>query len=104
MNNTVSAICAVGGIAGYVKAKSKPSLIAGLTFSGLFAVSGYMIKNGHPDRGHQLATVSGAVLAAATGPRAIRSKKLVPGGILAGIGLLSLAYNGKKAYEWEYGA
>lgn len=103
INYTTSVLVGLGGVAGYVKAKSVPSLVAGLTFSGLFGLSGYLISHGHPERGHQIATVSGLVLTAATGPRAIRNKKLVPGGVLAAVGLTSMAYNGKKAYEWEYG-
>ncbi|KAI9338658.1 hypothetical protein DFJ73DRAFT_581683 [Zopfochytrium polystomum] len=52
---------AVGGTMGYVKGKSVPSLVAGLTFAGLYTYSGYLIKN-NADYGVEFATGTSVLL------------------------------------------
>ena len=42
---TMGGITAVGGIIGYTREKSVPSLIAGLGSGPLFILSGYLIHN-----------------------------------------------------------
>ena len=61
-----------------------------------------MIQNGHPDRGHQVATVTGVVLMS-TLPRAIRTRRFMPAGAVGTVGTAVALFNGKKAYEWAYG-
>ena len=41
---TMAALVSAGGIAGFAKAKSIPSLSAGLFFGGLFVGAGYLIN------------------------------------------------------------
>ncbi|KAI9218317.1 transmembrane proteins 14C-domain-containing protein [Blastocladiella britannica] len=98
---TLSALCAAGGVAGFVRARSRPSLIAGLSFSALYAASGYLIHT-NAAYGSELAVVTSLVLVLAMGPRALRNPK--PHTVaLAASGLLSTAYYGKKVYEWRVG-
>jgi len=40
INFTVAGLVALGGLMGYAKAKSVPSLVGGLAFGALFAYSG----------------------------------------------------------------
>lgn len=60
-------------------------------------------NGGKPDTGHQLATATSTLLVGGTLPRALKTKKFMPAGLIAAIGTISLVYNGKKAYEWENG-
>lgn len=52
--------------------------------------SGYLIETGLPDRGHQLATATAIAMVGATGPRAIRLKKFMPGGLIASVGMIAV--------------
>lgn len=46
--------------------------------------------------------VSG-VLAGAMISRTVRTKKIMPAGIVSVLAVSALLYNGKKSYEWRYG-
>ena len=59
-----------------------------------------MISRGDATRGHQLATAASAVLVGVMGARYLRTKKVVPAGVLTGAGVASLGYNGMKTWEW----
>ena len=89
---------ALGGGMGYVKAKSVPSLAAGVGCGALFAAAGMMITQGEDKQGHAIATGTGLLLALGMGPRGIRTGKIMPLGI-ATLGLFSAAYNAKKTHE-----
>jgi uncharacterized membrane protein (UPF0136 family) len=90
-----AALLAVGGIIGFVKAKSRPSLIAGVG-SGLVAAGllGWSFVN--PTTPLQLALLLAAGLAALFGHRYSKSRKFMPSGLLLaislGVGLLLSAY------------
>eukprot|EP01097_Dermamoeba_algensis_P005766 TRINITY_DN3639_c0_g1_i1.p1 TRINITY_DN3639_c0_g1~~TRINITY_DN3639_c0_g1_i1.p1 ORF type:complete len:123 (-),score=32.30 TRINITY_DN3639_c0_g1_i1:52-420(-) len=99
--NTMAALCVVGGVAGYAKTQSKPSLIAGVSIGLLYGISGLLIKENN-DLGYDLATVTSAVLGLAMIPRAVKTKKIVPIA-LGSVSLLSGGYYAKKSYEARYG-
>ncbi|KAJ3311287.1 hypothetical protein HDU76_003161 [Blyttiomyces sp. JEL0837] len=88
---------AIGGVMGYVKGKSLPSLVAGLTFASLYAYSGYLIKT-NANYGAELAVGTSALLLLAMGPKALRARKPVPV-TMSIIGLLGASYYGMKMYQ-----
>ena len=51
---TLSGLCAIGGIMGYARKGSFPSLVAGITFSALYGGAGYLLKQ-NADYGLELA-------------------------------------------------
>ncbi|CAN3355927.1 hypothetical protein DICA4_C01596 [Diutina catenulata] len=97
---TLSGLCLVGGVMGYSRKRSMPSLIAGLAFGGLYAVSGYLLKQ-NADYGLELALGSSATLLMAGLGRAIPTqfKKPLPL-MLVALGGLSTAYYTKKYNEF----
>ncbi|XP_022054627.2 transmembrane protein 14C isoform X1 [Acanthochromis polyacanthus] len=93
-------LVASGGVLGYVKAGSVPSLAAGLLFGGLAGFGAYQISNDPNNIWVSLAT-SGA-LSAVMGKRFYGSRKFMPAGLIAGasilmVGKLSLALLQKPA-------
>lgn len=79
----------VSGIIGFVKAQSKPSLIAGLVFGVVICVGAYLNSPklfAHPNSYLLLATCF--ILGAFMGYRSYKSKKFMPAGLIA---LLSTA-------------
>ncbi|KAI9336337.1 transmembrane proteins 14C-domain-containing protein [Obelidium mucronatum] len=101
MSNALAVVCSVGGVAGYVRGKSVPSLVAGLSFGALYAFSGNLIKR-NADYGHELALGTSLVLMGAMGPRALKTKARAPVGLFT-LGSLGAAYFGKKLYQQTYG-
>ena len=96
LNFTLAAVLAGGGLAGYVKAKSFPSLIAGFGLSALYAGSGVLINNGSCAKGHLSAIVPSLVLVGAMGSKAVKSGgKPIPIAFTL-VGTLATAYNSKK--------
>ncbi|XP_041817641.1 transmembrane protein 14C isoform X1 [Chelmon rostratus] len=81
-----AALIASGGVIGYAKAKSVPSLAAGLLFGGLAGFGAYQISNDPKNVWVSLAT-SGA-LTGLMGKRFYGSKKFMPAGLMAGASLL----------------
>ncbi|KAM9774684.1 transmembrane protein 14C [Syngnathus typhle] len=81
-----AALVASGGVMGYVKAGSVPSLAAGLLFGGLAGVGAYQISNDPSNVWLSLAT-SGA-LTGVMGKRFYGSRKFMPAGLMAGASLL----------------
>ncbi|XP_054893299.1 transmembrane protein 14C isoform X1 [Poeciliopsis prolifica] len=79
-------LVASGGVVGYVKAGSVPSLAAGLLFGGLAGFGAYQISNDPNNVWVSLAT-SGA-LSAVMGKRFYGSRKFMPAGLIAGASLL----------------
>jgi uncharacterized membrane protein (UPF0136 family) len=96
----LSLLTSCGGIAGYARTGSIPSIAAGLSVGALYALSFYRLQGQQP-YGEELGLLASAVLGGSSIPRAIRSGKPVPVGlsVLATYGLVvfALAYRGKRA-------
>lgn len=91
---SLAVLCSVGGVGGYIRRGSVPSLIAGLTIGGLYGYSGKLLQD-NVDYGIYLASAASALLFIGSLPRAIKTQKAMPVG-LSIIGLTTLAYYGKK--------
>lgn len=86
---------ACGGIAGYLKAGSVASLVAGLSFGGLVALGAYLISI-DAAVGHFLVVGAAGVLTFVMGKKFANSGKLFPAGIVTILSILILlryAYN-----------
>ncbi|TNM96246.1 transmembrane protein 14C isoform X2 [Takifugu rubripes] len=81
-----AAVIASGGLVGYVKARSIPSLAAGLLFGGLAGFGAYQISK-DPDNVWVSLATSGT-LTGIMGKRFYGSRKLMPAGLIAGASLL----------------
>ncbi|XP_030625011.1 transmembrane protein 14C [Chanos chanos] len=84
-----AALVASGGVIGYVKAGSVPSLAAGLLFGGLAGFGAYQISEDPKNIWVSLGT--SGTLAAVMGKRFYNSRKIMPAGIMAGASILMLA-------------
>jgi len=73
----LAALTAGGGITGYVRTGSLPSIIAGVTVGALYGLGGLRIQNRQP-YGLELTLLASLLLAGSSIPRAIRSKKPLP--------------------------
>lgn len=97
---SLSALCAVGGLMGFARKGSVPSLIAGTTFSILYGYSGYLLKR-NADWGLELSLGCSVALFAAGLGRSIPTgfSKPIPLVLLL-LGGVSSAYYGKKYNEF----
>ncbi|KAL8794305.1 MAG: hypothetical protein Q9195_003131 [Heterodermia aff. obscurata] len=86
-------LTAGGGLTGYIRTGSVPSVAAGVTVGALYALGGYRIQNRQP-YGVELALLASVVLAGSSVPRAVRTAKPLP------IGLSVVAAFGL----WRYGS
>eukprot|EP00510_Aplanochytrium_minuta_P009782 CAMPEP_0184063352 /NCGR_PEP_ID=MMETSP0957-20130417/835_1 /TAXON_ID=627963 /ORGANISM="Aplanochytrium sp, Strain PBS07" /LENGTH=109 /DNA_ID=CAMNT_0026360309 /DNA_START=111 /DNA_END=437 /DNA_ORIENTATION=- len=96
----MSALLFVGGALGYARGKSIPSLVAGTAFGTGYAISGWLISKGDGKEGHSLALALSGTLTGVMGGRFLKTKKVMPAGVLLGAGGLSATYHGIKAAEW----
>jgi len=84
------ALVLFGGILGYRKAGSKPSLLAG-TLSGIaMLIAALLLFRGHPN-GLRLALGVTALLSVFFGMRWLKGRKFMPAGLLALSSALALA-------------
>ncbi|XP_006864187.1 PREDICTED: transmembrane protein 14C [Chrysochloris asiatica] len=84
-----AALVATGGIIGYAKAGSVPSLAAGLLFGGLAGLGAYQLSQDPRNVWVFLAT--SGTLAGIMGIRFYNSGKFMPAGLIAGASLLMVA-------------
>ncbi|EIM91569.1 uncharacterized protein STEHIDRAFT_128410 [Stereum hirsutum FP-91666 SS1] len=91
----LAALTAGGGITGYARTGSVPSIVAGVLVGTLYGVGGFRIQNNQP-YGVELALLASLVLAGSSIPRAIRLQKPLP------IGLSVLALYGLYTYGTVY--
>src|SRR6516165_4144320 len=81
-------LLAVGGIVGYTKAGSRPSLIAGLA-SAAAALLSLLLSFQNPQWGMGLGALVAILLTAFFGYRfAVKTRKFMPAGLLAVVSLL----------------
>ncbi|KAL9544177.1 hypothetical protein MBANPS3_007755 [Mucor bainieri] len=96
---TLAGLCAVGGVAGFAKTRSIPSLVAGLGVGALYGAAGYLIQQNR-DYGHETAVAASTLLGGAMIPRALKTRKPVP----IALSVISLAAGGyyvKKVIEYS---
>jgi len=86
-------LTAGGGIAGYVRSRSVPSIVAGCTVGLLYGLSGYRLQNRQP-YGAELGLLASIILGGASIPRAVRLRKPVP------VALSILSVYGIANYLW----
>ncbi|KAI9476082.1 MAG: transmembrane proteins 14C-domain-containing protein [Benjaminiella poitrasii] len=96
---TLAGLCAVGGVAGFARTRSIPSLVAGLSVGALYGTAGYLIQQNR-DYGHETAVAASTLLGGAMIPRAIRTRKPVPVA-LSVISLVAGGYYVKKIIEYN---
>jgi len=91
----LAALTAGGGITGYVRTGSLPSVIAGTTVGALYALGGYRIATNRA-YGIELAILASIILAGSSIPRAIKTQKPLPAALSA------LALYGLYTYGTAY--
>ncbi|KAL8681662.1 MAG: hypothetical protein Q9186_002259 [Xanthomendoza sp. 1 TL-2023] len=84
----LACLTAGGGITGYARTGSVPSIAAGVTVGALYALGGLRQRNRQP-YGVELALLASVVLAGSSVPRAIKTMKPLPIGlsVVAAFGL-----------------
>jgi len=94
---TSAAVVAAGGLYGYLRSGSRPSLAGGLFFGTLLAGAGYLIMSPkYEDRsGHLLAFATSTALAGMMGARCVRVRSFSgPAAMLTAFGVASAAFHG----------
>ncbi|KAM9024742.1 transmembrane protein 14C-like [Ara ararauna] len=91
-----AALVAAGGVVGYAKAGSVPSLAAGLLFGGLAGLGAYQLSK--DPKNVWLSLVASGTLSAVMGMRFYNSRKPMPG-IVAGASLLMVGRLGLQLME-----
>jgi len=83
------ALTIIGGIVGYVKAQSVPSIIAGTITGILLLVAGWVLPE-HRAAGLVTALIISLVLAAQFVPKLIRTGKVMPAGVMSILSVIGL--------------
>ncbi|RMJ20966.1 hypothetical protein PHISP_08166, partial [Aspergillus sp. HF37] len=97
---TLSVLTSLGGIIGYARTGSVPSIAAGLSVGALYLAAYARLRSGQ-SYGEELGLLASAVLGGSSIPRAIKTRKAVPVGLslLAGYGIVAfgLAFRERRA-------
>jgi uncharacterized membrane protein (UPF0136 family) len=101
LNLSLGGLVIAGGTIGYFRKSSKISLVAGLTFGTLLLGSGYLIASDREFQGHALATGTSGLMGIGMAHRYYTTRKFMPAGLVATIGIAAAAYNWKKAMDWS---
>eukprot|EP00047_Mylnosiga_fluctuans_P003756 m.230809 g.230809 ORF g.230809 m.230809 type:complete len:140 (+) comp12114_c0_seq1:99-518(+) len=96
LNYVAGVLIASGGLAGYLKKGSVPSLVAGVGSGAVYVLCGYLATHGSGPTAHQVGTGVSVLLAGMMGMRAARSGKFMPAGLVATISALAGVYNGRQ--------
>ncbi|KAI9360644.1 transmembrane proteins 14C-domain-containing protein [Pilaira anomala] len=73
----MTALCTAGGIAGYTRTRSLPSLVAGVGVGALYGVAAYTIKE-NKKYGHETALAASLIMATSMVPKALKTSKPFP--------------------------
>jgi uncharacterized membrane protein (UPF0136 family) len=84
-------LTSAGGVKGFVKAGSRASLIAGGVTGALLLVAGYLVGSGSFVAGLVLGLVLSLALAGQFGPKFFRTRKIMPAGMMAVLGVIGIA-------------
>ena len=76
------ALTIVGGVIGYVKAQSVPSIVAGAITGVLLLIAGFILPQ-HRTAGIVAAFVISLLLAAQFVPKLVRTGKMMPAGLMS---------------------
>lgn len=93
LNRVIGALLALGGTIGFAKAGSVPSLIGGVGSGAALIKSGSMADQ---RSAFLLGSIVSALLTAGMVPRAIKTKKMMPAGMVALLGLIALLTNARQ--------
>ena len=77
------------------------TLVGQKHYTKKLCVTGYLIDRGNVPLGFQLATGASVALGAAMTTRYVKTKKLLPSGVLAVLGTVSAAYYAVAAVEFK---
>ena len=83
------ALTIVGGVIGYVKAGSMPSIIAGAITGVLLLVAGWILP-GNRTVGLAMALIVSVLLAAQFVPKLIRTGKMMPAGLMSILSVIGI--------------
>ncbi|SCU96611.1 LAFA_0G07184g1_1 [Lachancea sp. 'fantastica'] len=97
---TLAALTTLGGAMGFARKGSKPSLLAGLAFGGIYGYAGYLLSK-NADGGLEIALGASSLMLVTGIARGIpsRFRKPVPL-VLTVLGGLGTAYYAKKYKEF----
>lgn len=88
-----SVLLLVGGVAGFLKGKSKVSLISGIG-SGILALVGYWLSTTHPPLGLGIGIGVGLSLTVVFLIRFRKTGQFMPAGLLCGLSLIAAVISG----------
>ena len=93
-NNVAGGLTFGGGLLGFATKGSKASLIAGSTFGGLLLVSSAVTqKLSSKSIGLWVGSIVSSMLSYVMGKKFLASKKFVPSGLIASLGILAAVHN-----------
>ena len=83
------ALTIIGGMIGYVKAQSVPSIIAGTITGVLLIIAGWILPQ-YPTGGLATALIVSLILAAQFVPKLIRTGKIMPAGLMSVLSVIGI--------------
>ncbi|KAK5574697.1 hypothetical protein RB653_009950 [Dictyostelium firmibasis] len=98
LNAAMAAIVLSGGVIGYTKSKSMPSLIAGGVFGLLYSTSAYYLSQGNAKVGLGFSIVASSLLGGVMGKKALATSKPIPIILTTG-SVITFLSSGKELYN-----